>query len=315
MPALRIFASFTRHIRLGRCRSRSYNPARTLLVMEPAMRSIAVMNQKGGVGKTTTAVNLSAALAETGQRVCLIDLDPQAHASLHVGVTVRDGQPSIYDVLTGELLFQNVRQQVADNLWLVPAHLDLAAAEVELAGEVGREVILRDKLAQDDAAFDYLLIDCPPSLGILTINALTMVREVFLPLQPHFLALHGLSKLLRTIGIVSQRLNRSLRLTGVVLCMYDVGTRLASEVSSDVDAYFEREKAADCIWAAARTFRTRIRRNVRLAEAPSFGQSILQYAPTSHGAEDYRALAREVLASAANAADSATGTSSRASAA
>jgi len=259
------------------------------------MRSIAVMNQKGGVGKTTTAVNLGAALAEGGQRVCVIDLDPQAHASLHLGVTIRDGEPSIYDVLTGDLLLQDVRQQVADNLWLVPAHLDLAAAEVELAGEVGREVILRDKLAQDDAAFDFLVVDCPPSLGVLTINALTMVREVFLPLQPHFLALHGLSKLLKTIGLVSQRLNPSLKLTGVLLCMYDANTRLANEVSDDVSAYFQREKAPHCIWSEARAFTTRIRRNIRLAEAPSFGQSILQYAPSSNGAEDYRQLAREAL--------------------
>jgi chromosome partitioning protein len=260
------------------------------------MRSIAVMNQKGGVGKTTTAVNLSAALADSGQRVCVIDLDPQAHASLHLGVTLRDGQPSIYDVLTGDLHFRDVRQQIAERLWLVPAHLDLAAAEVELAGEAGREVILRDKLAQDDAKFDYIVIDCPPSLGVLTINALTMVREVFLPLQPHFLALHGLSKLMRTIEIVSQRLNRHLKLTGVVLCMYDANTRLANEVSDDVGAFFAKGRTPDCFWADARPFATRIRRNVRLAEAPSFGQSILQYAPTSHGAEDYQNLAREVLA-------------------
>src|SRR5436309_416731 len=198
------------------------------------MRSIAVMNQKASVGKTTTAVNLSAALAEAGKRVCLVDLDPQAHASLHLRVTVCESQPSTYEVLVGDLLFQQVRQQVAANLWLVPAHLDLAAAEVELAGMVGREVILRDKLSRDDATFDYLIIDCPPSLGILTINALTMVLEVFLPLQPHFLALHGLSKLLRTIEIVGQRLNPGLRLTGVLLCMYDANTRLASEVSADV---------------------------------------------------------------------------------
>jgi chromosome partitioning protein len=260
------------------------------------MRSIAVMNQKGGVGKTTTAVNLSAALAAAGRRVCLIDLDPQAHASLHLGVTLRDDQTSVYHVLTGEQQFRDVRQQVGDNLWLVPAHLDLAAAEVELAGEVGREVILRDKLTQDDAQFDYLLVDCPPSLGVLTINALTMVREVFLPLQPHFLALHGLSKLLRTIEIVSQRLNKNLKLTGVVLCMYDANTRLASEVSDDVAAFFTTGKAPGAIGEHARTFATRIRRNVRLAEAPSFGQSILQYAPTSNGAEDYRQLATEVLA-------------------
>src|SRR5688500_2099187 len=215
------------------------------------MRSIAVMNQKGGVGKTTTAVNLSAALAEAGQRVCLIDLDPQAHASLHLGVTIRDGEPSVYEVLTGDLLFQNVRKQVAENLWLVPAHLDLAAAEVELAGEVGRELILRDKLAQDDMQFDFLLIDCPPSLGVLTINALTMVHEVFLPLQPHFLALHGLSKLLKTIEVVSQRLNRNLRLSGVLLCMYDANTRLAAEVSTDVAAWFAREQSAGCLGSDA----------------------------------------------------------------
>jgi chromosome partitioning protein len=263
------------------------------------MRSIAVMNQKGGVGKTTTAVNLSAALAAVGKRVFVIDLDPQAHASLHLGVTVHDGQPSIYDVLTGELQFRDIRQQVGDNVYLAPAHLDLAAAEMELAGEVGREVILRDKLAGDEGEFDYLVIDCPPSLGVLTINALTMVQEVFLPLQPHFLALHGLSKLLKTIEMVSQRLNPQLRLTGVLLCMYDANTRLASEVSDDVNAYFDRERRPGRICSDARAFTTKIRRNIRLAEAPSFGQSILTYAPTSNGAEDYRQLAEEVLAAEA----------------
>jgi chromosome partitioning protein len=171
---------------------------------------------------------------------------------------------------------------------------------VELAGEVGREVILRDKLAQSDAQFDDLLIDCPPSLGVLTINALTTVREVFLPLQPHFLALHGLSKLLRTIELVSQRLNPQLRLSGVVLCMYDANTRLAAEVTTDISAYFSREQRPGCIWSEARTFSTRIRRNIRLAEAPSFGQSIFEYAPTSNGAEDYRSLAGEVLAMSAS---------------
>jgi len=271
------------------------------------MRSIAVMNQKGGVGKTTTAVNLSAALSKAGKRVFVIDLDPQAHASLHLGIVVRDGEASMYDVLTGDRQFRDVRQQVGENLYLAPAHLDLAAAEMELAGEVGREVILRDKLAGDqatgnDAEFDYIVIDCPPSLGVLTINALTMVREVFLPLQPHFLALHGLSKLLRTIEMVSQRLNPQLRLSGVLLCMYDANTRLANEVSDDVNAYFEKERRPGCIWSEAKAFSTRIRRNIRLAEAPSFGQSILTYAPTSNGAEDYRHLAEEVLAMSAGQA-------------
>jgi chromosome partitioning protein len=185
-------------------------------------------------------------------------------------------------------------------LSLVPAHLDLAAAEVELAGEVGREVILRDKLAREGGDFDYLVIDCPPSLGVLTINALTMVREVFLPLQPHFLALHGLSKLLRTIELVGQRLNQDLRLSGVLLCMYDANTRLAAEVSTDIAAFFGRSHTPGSAGSAARMFQTRIRRNIRLAEAPSFGQSIFQYAPTSHGAEDYRQLAGEVLAMSAD---------------
>ncbi|MEO8495346.1 MAG: AAA family ATPase [Planctomycetota bacterium] len=259
------------------------------------MRSIAIINQKGGVGKTTTAVNLSAALAAEGHRVCIVDLDPQAHASLHLGLALAEGVPSIYDVLTGDVRIADVKRQVNDNLSIIPSHLDLAAAELELAGEVGRELILRDKLAQEDLDCDFLLIDCPPSLSILTLNALTAVNEVFLPLQPHFLALHGLSKLLRTIEVVTQRLNSQLRLTGVVLCMYDSGTRLAAEVSADVQNFFNQSAATDKSWEKARTFDTRIRRNIRLAEAPSFGQSIFEYAPQSHGAEDYRDLAREVL--------------------
>lgn len=263
------------------------------------MRSIAIINQKGGVGKTTTAVNLSAALADEGQRVCLIDLDPQAHASLHLGLALGEGEKSMYDLLVSDATVADVRRQVDDNLWVVPAHLDLAAAELELAGEVGRELILRDKLAQDDAEFDYLIIDCPPSLGVLTLNALTAVREVFLPLQPHFLALHGLSKLLRTIELVGKRLSPGLRLTGVVFCMFEASTRLAVEVSGDVQEFFRRHAASSNAWSDAVMFKTRVRRNIRLAEAPSFGQSIFQYSGQSHGAEDYRALAREVLGESA----------------
>lgn len=259
------------------------------------MRCIAIMNQKGGVGKTTTAVNLSAALAEAGQRVCLVDLDPQAHATLHLGVVVPDEEPTIYDVLLEDAPLASTRRKVTNNLWIVPSHLDLAAAELELAGEVGREVILRDKMSQDGDLFDFVVIDCPPSLGVLTINALTAVTEVFLPLQPHFLALHGLSKLLRTIEVVVKRLNHRLRLSGVVLCMYESGTRLAAEVAADVQDFFVQRSAEGATWAQGRTFQTRIRRNIRLAEAPSFGQSIFQYAPQSHGAEDYRQLGREVL--------------------
>lgn len=264
------------------------------------MRSIAIINQKGGVGKTTTAVNLSAALAALGQRVCLIDLDPQAHATLHLGLSLDDNTPSIYDVLTAETSLADIVTPVAERLSVIPSHLNLAAAEMELAAEVGREVILRDRLSQFLAArehdpFDFLLLDCPPSLGVLTLNGLTAVDEVFLPLQPHFLALHGLSKLLRTIDVVAQRLNPTLRLTGVLLCMFESGTRLAAEVSRDVDEFFKQHAQDNRVWGRAQSFRTRIRRNIRLAEAPSFGQSIFQYAPQSHGAEDYRDLAKEIL--------------------
>ncbi|MEZ6135664.1 MAG: AAA family ATPase [Pirellulaceae bacterium] len=259
------------------------------------MRSLAVINQKGGVGKTTTAVNLAASLADQGQRVCVIDLDPQAHASLHLGMSVMNDQTSIYDVLCGDASISDARYWVHERLAIIPSNLDLAAAELELAGEVGREVILRDKLDLDDEPFDFLVLDCPPSLGVLTLNALTAVDEVFLPLQPHFLALHGLSKLLRTIEIVAKRLNPTLHLSGIVLCMYESGTRLAAEVSRDVDEFLDLQSKDQGVWAGARFFQTRIRRNIRLAEAPSFGQSIFQYAPQSNGAEDYRQLAHEVL--------------------
>lgn len=259
------------------------------------MRSIAVINQKGGVGKTTSAVNLSAALSDGGKRVCLIDLDPQAHASLHLGITAMDDEPSMYEVLCGEGTIREARRDVSETLSVVPANLDLAAAELELAGEVGREMILRDKLRDDDEPFDYLVLDCPPSLGVLTVNALVAVQEVFLPLQPHFLALHGLSKLLRTIEVVSRRLNEELRLSGVVLCMYDSNTRLAAEVSSDIGEFFAAGKGSRRLLDRAKFFDTRIRRNIRLAEAPSFGKSIFQYAPESNGAKDYRALADEVV--------------------
>jgi len=261
------------------------------------MRSIAILNQKGGVGKTTTAVNLSAALAATGQRVCLIDLDPQAHATLHLGLQPARDEQSVYDVLTGDVRLQDVWRQCGENLWVAGSHINLAAAEVELVGVVGREVILRDKLAACGESFDYVFIDCPPSLGILTLNALAAVDEVFLPLQPHFLALHGLSKLLQTIDLVAQRLNDRLKLSGVVYCMYESGTRLASEVSQDVEQFFRETRAPRTPWAETRLFETRIRRNIRLAEAPSFGQSIFHYAPGSNGAEDYERLAREVASS------------------
>lgn len=276
------------------------------------MRSIAVANQKGGVGKTTTSVNLAVALARQGRRVCLVDLDPQAHATLHLGVMPGSHPLSAFDVLVGGQPLAAAGVTVGDGLCVVPSHIDLSAVEMALAGKPGRESILRQRIAADPRCmgntvagenFDYLVIDCPPSLGLLSLNAMAAVDEVLLPLQPHFLALHGLSKLLETIELVSERVNPRLRLLGVVLCMYEAGTRLANEIGRDVAAFFAGGETTHSSWAAGRLFETRIRRNIRLAEAPSFGQSIFDYAPESHGAQDYAALAGEVDQAAAGARD------------
>jgi chromosome partitioning protein len=258
------------------------------------MRRIAVLNQKGGVGKTTSTVNLAAALAAEGKKTLVLDLDPQAHATLHLGLLPGRSGPSLYEVLTQGMPLAEIRREVAPNLWIGGGHIDLAAADFELSGTVGREVILRDALEAEAGDYDYILMDCPPSLGVLTLNALCAAREVIIPLQAHFLALHGLSKLLETISLVSKRINRDLKVTGVVLCLYDSGTRLGGEVIEDLDSFFDGRRHANAPWADARVYRTRIRRNIRLAECPSFGQSIFQYAPTSRGAEDYASLASEV---------------------
>src|SRR5262245_61139032 len=261
----------------------------------PAVRRIAIINQKGGVGKTTTAVNLAAALAELGQRVCVLDLDPQAHATCHLGVAPDGSRPSMYDVLVNSKPLSEALVRVGDRLWLGGSDINLAAAEVELAGVVGREQILRDMMQQDEAAFDFVFVDCAPSLGVLTLNALAACNEVFIPLQPHFLALHGMGKLLETTALVARRVNPNLKVTGVVLGMYEGRARLAQEVTQNITEYLERARGSDVPWAGARIFQTRIRKNIKLAECPSFGQPIFAYAPRSPGAEDYMALAREVL--------------------
>jgi chromosome partitioning protein len=262
------------------------------------MRRIAIINQKGGVGKTTTAVNLAAALARGGQRVCVIDLDPQAHATTHLGIEPDGKAASMYDVLIDNKPLAEVRRKVEERLWVAGSDINLAAAEVELAGVVGREVILRDLLLQDEGAFDFVFMDCAPSLGVLTLNALAAANEVFIPLQPHFLALHGMGKLFETTALVSKRINPALKVTGIVLCLYESNTKLAQEVLRDLQEYLDKSRGTTAPWAKARVFGTRIRRNIKLAECPSFGQSIFAYAPNCHGAEDYAALAREVLGEA-----------------
>jgi len=261
------------------------------------MRPIAMINQKGGVGKTTTAVNVAAALARNGQRVLLVDLDPQAHATLHLGIELAPDKPSIYDILVSGTDAGETLRDVSASLALIPAHIDLVAAELELASRPERELILRRALQPLRDRFDILVVDCPPSLGTLTINALAAVEEVIIPLQPHFLALQGLGRLLEIVALVREVLNPPLRIAGVVLCMYEKGTRLAQEVNADVRQFIAGASPDDA-WYGARVFDTTVRRNVKLAECPSFGRTIFDYAPSSHGAEDYGALAGELLAMA-----------------
>ncbi|MFO0837850.1 MAG: AAA family ATPase [Phycisphaerae bacterium] len=258
------------------------------------MRSIAVMNQKGGVGKTTTAVNLSAALLRRGKRVLLIDCDPQAHSTLHVGVSLAPDELSLYDVFVRNAAFAEVARLVDNGLALAPAHINLVGAEIELAAAPERERRLAQALAAYHEHFDFCIIDCAPSLGLLTINSLAAVREVLIPIQPHFLALQGLSKLLETVTLVRAELQPALRVTGIVFCMAET-TRLAQEVRGDV-ARFLADAAPGDAWHGARLFETSVRRNVKLAECPSFGQTVFAYAAGSHGAEDYARLADEVLA-------------------
>jgi len=258
------------------------------------MRSIAFINQKGGVGKTTTAVNVACALRRAGQRVMLVDLDPQAHASLHLGIELGPDDASVYDVLTNARPVAEVARYADEKLTVVPAHIDLVAAEMELADALERERIIGQALAPHHEHHDYCIVDCGPSLGVLTINALAAVDEVMIPVQPHFFALQGLGKLLETVALVHDTLNPRVRVTGIVLCMYESGTKLAQEVAGDILG-FVAQADADAPWHGARVFETRVRRNIKLAESPSFGKSIFEYAPESNGAADYAALAQEIL--------------------
>ncbi|HWE96669.1 MAG TPA: AAA family ATPase [Tepidisphaeraceae bacterium] len=259
------------------------------------MRIIALMNQKGGVGKTTTTVNLGAALSEAGRRVCLIDLDPQAHLTINYAMEPSPDVCSLYDVLVNERSFLEAVHKVQDgSIALVPSSIDLAAAEVELVSVLGRETILKKRIEAAQHDFDYILLDCPPSLGLLTLNALAVADEVIIPMQPHFFALQGVAKLLETVQLVGKRINPKLRVSGIVLTMFDSQTKLSNEVVAELNSFIEAAQGKVLPWAKAVIFKSKIRRNIKLAESPSFGQTILAYEPTSNGATDYRALAREV---------------------
>ena len=247
-------------------------------------RIIAVANQKGGVGKTTTSVNLAASLAEQGFRTLVVDLDPQGNAGTGLGVDIRQLDASIYDVLLHEVPLDDcIEGSSVRNLFVAPSSLDLAGAEIELVPAFSREHRLRNALDQVRDDFDFIIIDCPPSLGLLTVNAFAAASEVLVPIQCEYYALEGLGQLLRNVDLVQRNLNPALEVSGVVLVMYDGRTRLATQVVEEVRNHF-----------GDRVCRTVIPRTVRLSEAPSFGQPITTFDPTSRGAVAYRDLAEEV---------------------
>jgi len=260
-------------------------------------RVIAFMNQKGGVGKTTTVVNLGAAIASRGRSVLVVDLDPQAHSTIFLGSDPASLDLSVYDVLLDPSLdaVDALVGAVRPNLSLLPAEVGLAAAETELTGQGDRNQRLARALEPLKGAYEFVLIDCPPSLGVLTLNALAAAREVVMPMQAHFLALQGVSKLLETVSLVACEVNPRLKVSGVVLCSHDENTRHAREVVADLEKFFEGSRQSGAPWWAARVYRPAVRRSIKLAESPSFGQTIFEYAPDSTGAADYLALGDELI--------------------
>ena len=247
-------------------------------------RFLAVANQKGGVGKTTTAVNLAAGLAMLRQKVLLVDCDPQANATSGLGINFEEGGSHLYNVLAGDISMEDaITATVQPHLYTIPAHTDLVGIDIELATKDERETVLK-ALFKTIPGFDYVIMDCPPSLGLMTINALTAADSVLIPLQCEYYALEGLSQLVQTIRIVKNRLNPRLHIEGLLLTMYDHRTRLGYQVAREVRVHFR-----DLV------YRTTVPRNIRLSESPSHGKPIYLYDPSSKGAESYLALSREFL--------------------